>query len=59
MSDDTKNTTEEKTLKEKASLIKELSPDDPLFKLGYVIGGRYSRPPSKRATPPLKGKPRK
>jgi hypothetical protein len=33
----------EMTAKEKLSLLKPLSPDDPIFKRGWVIGGVASR----------------
>ena len=37
------NTTGQQTPKNWASLNKPLSPDHPIFKSGYVIGGYYGR----------------
>ena len=43
------NTTGQQTPKDWGSLNKPLSPDHPIFKSGYVIGGYYGRRrPSKK-----------
>ena len=37
------STTGKPTRKERESLIRKLSPDDPIFTRGFVIGGRFSK----------------
>ena len=45
------SSTGQPTQKKKRFLIRKASPDSPIFQLGYVIGGRYSkRTPAKKPT---------
>lgn len=45
------STTGKRTLKETLSSIPQVSPDDPIYRTGLRVGGRYSSATSKTSTP--------